>query len=89
MAKISCNKDCLNCIYDACLLEKRPKQMPTGNRFGDRLKKARLARELDQKEVGRLIGVKNNTVSNWEHNISSPKPIYLPRIYAVFPEVQR
>ena len=37
---------------------------------GDRLKKYRKLRKLTQKDVANFLGVKNNTISNWENNIN-------------------
>lgn len=49
--------------------------------FAERLKEARLAAGLDQKELGALIGVTGNAVSNYESGTSSPKDSVLLKIF--------
>ena len=41
--------------------------------FGDRLRRIRLSRGLNQVQLGAMIGVVGNVISNWETNISMPK----------------
>ena len=40
--------------------------------FGDKLKKARMAKGLKQSELGDLLNLKNTTISNWEKGVSNP-----------------
>jgi repressor LexA len=40
--------------------------------FGDKLKRARLAKKLKQTELAKQLGVTNTTISNWENNVSKP-----------------
>jgi len=40
--------------------------------FGERLKKCRKEKHLTQRELGDLIGVKNNSISNWEKDQNVP-----------------
>lgn len=42
--------------------------------FGDKLKTARKAKNLTQKELANLLGVKHNSISNWENNQNKPDP---------------
>ena len=37
-----------------------------------RIKECRKEKGLTQKELGRLVGVKDNTISGYEHNINDP-----------------
>lgn len=46
-------------------------QTPTQG-FGARLKEARLACSLSQRELGEQIGRSQSTVDNWEHENSEP-----------------
>lgn len=40
--------------------------------LGGNIRKARLAKGLTQKELAELIGVKHNSISDWENNKCSP-----------------
>lgn len=40
--------------------------------FGDRLKKARISKNLKQSELAQMLDVRNTTISNWEKGISNP-----------------
>lgn len=40
--------------------------------FGERLRKCRKEKNLTQRELGKIIGVKNNSVSNWEKDQNLP-----------------
>ena len=42
--------------------------------FGEKIKAARLAASMTQKDLAKDIGVANTTISNWEKNISRPDP---------------
>lgn len=51
--------------------------------FGERLKSARLSKNLTQTEFSKAVGVKPNTASNWEHNVSRPNINKLGKICAI------
>ena len=40
--------------------------------LGDRLKQARKAKNLTQKQLADLIDVKHNSISDWENNLHNP-----------------
>lgn len=40
--------------------------------FGDKLKEARLAKNLKQSELAQRLDVRNTTISNWEKGVSNP-----------------
>ncbi len=40
--------------------------------FGDKLKSARLNKNLKQSELARILNIKNTTISNWEKGLSKP-----------------
>lgn len=42
--------------------------------FGDRLRSARKAKQLTQKELAAKINAKHNSISNWENNQNMPDP---------------
>ncbi len=44
------------------------------NTFGSRLKNARQAKNMTQKELAAKIGAKHNSISNWENNQNKPDP---------------
>lgn len=44
------------------------------NTFGERLREARKAKDLTQRQLADLIGAKHNSVSNWENNQNKPDP---------------
>ncbi len=54
-----------------------PKQLIT---IGDHIKKRRLDLNLTQGEVSKLIGVKEESIYNWENNQSKPKIYLMPKI---------
>lgn len=41
--------------------------------FGQRLQRIRLSRGLSQTQLGAMIGVVGNVISNWETGVSMPK----------------
>ena len=43
-------------------------------KFGERLKSARTAKKLTQKELALKIGAKHNSISDWENNKNKPDP---------------
>lgn len=49
--------------------------------LGDSLRNAREAKNMTQKEVARITGINNKTISNYENGVSSPDPDTL-RIFA-------
>ena len=48
--------------------------------FPERLKMARLAKNLTQKELGNLIGVTGAAISNYEKSLSSPNETILIKL---------
>lgn len=42
--------------------------------FGERIRAARKAAGLTQKQLAEKLNVKNTTISNWEKNLSRPDP---------------
>ncbi len=54
-----------------------PKELVT---IGDHIKKKRLDLNLTQNDVAKQIGVKEESVYNWENNRSKPKVYLLPKI---------
>lgn len=42
--------------------------------FGERLKSARIAKKLTQKELALKVGAKHNSISGWENNKNKPDP---------------
>lgn len=42
--------------------------------FGSRLREARKAKQLTQKELAVQVGAKHNSVSNWENDLNKPDP---------------
>lgn len=42
--------------------------------FGERLRKARKAKKLTQKELASKIGAAHNSISNWENDQNMPDP---------------
>lgn len=44
------------------------------NTFGQKLKEARKAKNLTQKQLADKIGAKHNSISNWENNQNKPDP---------------
>ena len=40
--------------------------------FGDKIKSARIAKKLTQQKLAEIIGVKHNSVSDWENDKSKP-----------------
>lgn len=51
--------------------------------FSDRLKEARTAKNLKQGELGALIGVTGNAISNYENGTSSPNDRVLLKLFDV------
>lgn len=54
-----------------------PKALDT---IGDHIKKRRLELNLYQKDVAKIIGVKEESIYNWENNYSEPQIHLLPKI---------
>jgi len=48
------------------------------------LKAARVNKGLTQKKAGDMIGVTEDTISNWERGKSYPDALYLKRLEAVY-----
>ena len=49
------------------------------------LKAARVNSGLSQKEAGKMLGVSDDVLSNWERGISFPDVIQLKRIENLYP----
>jgi len=63
-------------------------QMPKPKRYiqepktlGDYILNARIDKRFEQKEVAALIGVTENTISNWELNLYKPDIQFYPNIF--------
>lgn len=48
--------------------------------IGERIRKFRLDRKLDQKELAKMIGVSNSRVSNWEQGQNRPDADILAKL---------
>lgn len=48
--------------------------------LGDHLRKKHLDLRLLQNDVAKMVGVKEDTIYNWENNRTSPQIHYVPRI---------
>lgn len=48
--------------------------------FGEKLKNARISKNLKQSEIAELLNVKNTTISNWEKGVSNPDIEYVSTI---------
>lgn len=48
--------------------------------FGEKLRQARKAAGMTQKELAQAVELKHNAVSNWEKGISSPDPDTIRRL---------
>ena len=48
--------------------------------FGEKLRQARKAAGMTQKELAQAVELKHNAVSNWEKGISSPAPDTIRRL---------
>ena len=48
--------------------------------IGDHIKKKRLDKNLFQKDVAALLGVKEESIYNWENHRSKPRISYFPKI---------
>lgn len=51
--------------------------------FGEKIKSARKAKKLTQRQFAELIGAKHNSISNWENNQNKPDPDTIERICGV------
>lgn len=47
---------------------------------GDRIKHFRQSRNLTQSSLGKLVGVKNNTVSQWENGTTNPNIDFIEKL---------
>ena len=48
--------------------------------FGEKLRQARKAAGMTQKELAEAVELKHNAISNWEKGISSPDPATIRRL---------
>ncbi len=61
----------------------KPRKLPTVlNALGDHIKKRWLELGLLQHQLAERLGVKTDTILNWEHNRTTPTLRYLPRVVA-------
>ena len=51
--------------------------------FGERLKIARIKNNIKQAELGEILGVAGNTISNWEKGVSRPDLDTLVKISSI------
>ena len=51
--------------------------------FGEKLRQARKAAGMTQKELAQAVELKHNAVSNWEKGISSPDPDTIRRLCSI------
>jgi len=62
--------------------KKKPKGYPKKPKsLGEQIRKKRMDQKMPQKELGKIIGVSECTIFNWENNRSQPTIKYLPKIY--------
>jgi len=61
---------------------KPTKPLPILNTLGDHIKKRRLKLSLLQRQLAERLGVKADTVLNWEHNRTRPTLRHLPKVTA-------
>lgn len=61
-----------------CLIPKDSDFSPST--FGEHVLKRRLTLRITQKELGKRLGVSNNTVFNWELGVVKPAIKYIPRL---------
>lgn len=47
---------------------------------GELIRKARVEARLNQTELGKLVGVRQETISSWENNYTEPSMIQAKRI---------
>ena len=52
-------------------------------RIGQRLKQARLARQITQEDLAKLVGVTKGAIGNYETGVSSPKEPILVKLMEV------
>ncbi len=63
-----------------------PAEPDSGDSFGERLRAARLAKGLSQRDLGLLLGVHTNTVRSWELGHNIPSNSAHERIAGCFPD---
>lgn len=51
--------------------------------FGEKLRQARKAANMTQKELAQAVELKHNAVSNWEKGVSSPDPDTIRKLCAI------
>lgn len=56
------------------------KYLQNPDTLGERVRNRRLQLDLLQKDVANIIGVTEDTITNWENNHSKPDIFYFPRI---------
>jgi transcriptional regulator with XRE-family HTH domain len=61
----------------------KPSKIPQNPQtWGEHIKKRRLELKLLQREVATQLGVRTDTILNWEHNWTKPTLRHLPKIMA-------
>lgn len=48
--------------------------------MGKQIRRARLAKQLSQQDLATIMGVTRQCVSQWEHNVSTPRSWMLPQL---------
>jgi len=61
---------------------KLTKPLPILNTVGDHIRRRRLELKLLQSEVAKQLGVKTDTILNWEHNRTAPTLRHIPKVIA-------
>jgi transcriptional regulator with XRE-family HTH domain len=62
--------------------KKKPKGYPKEPKsLGEQIKIKRMDQKMLQKELGKILGVSECTIFNWEKNRNQPSIKYLPKIY--------
>ena len=70
-------------ICSITLSARKPTKLPTVlNTVGDHIKKRRLELGLLQRQLAEHLGVKTDTILNWEHDRTRPTLKYLPKVRA-------
>lgn len=83
-----CNNDCLHCVYPDCVHDRPIARHPVGQRFGDKLRTARMKVGLSQKQLADYLGTFGGTVCRWEFNDCRPSKEYYEKLLSLFPELK-
>jgi len=71
----------LQMVVLRCERPKNPAYPTELQTIGDHIRKVRLDRQLSQFQVSTIIGVTNDTITNWELNRNKPRILFLLRIF--------